>query len=313
MVIRKNRLALYILVALIFSFAIYLMLRVFQSRSPPIESPKSRPVPNRASERSSINKLATPVAAAGNILAQKVSDELGSPSASQLHGCYLASKILVGQNNVADCASLRNVQDFENQYASCLNNLVDAKARIAAAESTVKKCGDKGTLVARYYHSTVEAAKNGDLDAQLCFLESNFYEPDGSFRYSDSDIAHYKKIAPVYVASGLERGDWRVVELLTTNRFGFSSGLLSYLDGIGTPETTYKMNRLLRLGATGSLAETINLFISDFKNPDGKTNSALSSDQMVAADAWAQDMYSRYFDDGQKLDHSPQICGTAAN
>jgi hypothetical protein len=85
---------------------------------------------------------------------------------------------------------------------------------------------------------------------------------------------------PRYVDAALKRGDWRVVELLNTRHFHPGSGPLRLLEGVGDHDTQYKMTKLLRLGASGSYAKSLDGELHDMKHPDRRRHY----DRCVAAD-----------------------------
>ena len=130
----------------------------------------------------------------------------------------------------------------------------EGASRIAAAEAVTSDC-DEADLGTRDFEATKQAAKRGDVDAQVCYVKGDGVRPDGKQIFTDAEIEQYKKDAPRYVDAALKRGDWRVVELLNKRHFHPGSGPLDLLEGVGDRDTQYKMTRLLRLGASGSYAE----------------------------------------------------------
>lgn len=117
-----------------------------------------------------------------------------------------------------------------------MNGRTKAQSRIAAAETVLSHC-DQADLGTRYFEATKQAAKRGDVDAQLCYLRGDFFSPEGKQIFTDAENEQYKKDAPRYVDAALKRGDWRVVELLNTRHFHPGSGPLRLLEGVGDRNT----------------------------------------------------------------------------
>ena len=76
----------------------------------------------------------------------------------------------------------------------------------------------------RYFKATKEAAERGNADAQLCYLQGDFFSPEGAQIFTDAEIEEYREVAPKYVDAALKRGDWRIVYLLNTQHFHPGSG-----------------------------------------------------------------------------------------
>src|SRR5262249_52694135 len=150
-------------------------------------------------------------------------------------------------------------------YAQCMNGWMNATERLAAAQADALGCESTPDIERRYFEATQEAAKSGDVDAQLCYLQGYFGSADAAYSstepvfFTAEDFAQYKKVAPGYVDAAFKRGDWRVVSLLNRKHFHPGSGPVTLLAGIGERETQYKMTRLLRLGASGSYARFLEM------------------------------------------------------
>lgn len=70
---------------------------------------------------------------------------------------------------------------------------------------------------------------------------------------------------------------------------------------VGDPVTVYKMNRLLRLGATGDYAQMLDSYQSEYA-------AKLTPDQVSKADAWAQAFYDLHFKNSPMLTAEPKTC-----
>jgi hypothetical protein len=220
---------------------------------------------------------------------------------------FLAARIAV-LKRMADCSPMNGRAGLELQYAACLNGVVDHQDQIRSARAAMATCGDEKTLVRRYFDATKSAAKNGDVEAQLCYVSGQFTDPDGTTHYTDEDLAEYRATAPGYVDAALQRGDWHMVAVLSRH-FVDGFELSRLLDGIGEPETIYKMDALMRLGAVGDYADTLNSSMQDIAHPDQKPELGLSPAGVAAAEDWARSSYARSFSGSPPLTAAPARCG----
>jgi hypothetical protein len=170
-------------------------------------------------------------------------------------------------------------------------------------------CEDERELFQKYYDSTKQAAKSGNSDAQLCYLQSYFLDLNNIAHYTQADIAEYKAASPKYIEDAFSRGDWRVVQLLSSDHHGGITGLSLYIPNIGMPDTIYKMTRLLRLGASGEYAEQLDAKLDTIARPDGQENPELPQARLADADTWAQRTSSQYFAGTPRLTKPPYPCG----
>jgi len=136
------------------------------------------------------------------------------------------------------------------------------------------------------------AARGGDLLALDCYLGLEISAVPGRLLDHPEWLTQYKENALALAQSGLERGDWRVVKLL---EFAYSAGtggseLLNYVTGPPNSEQSYRYQALIRRGASGAFAAQL-----DTMFPMAATDASLNKEQIDAADAWAQDIYTRYF------------------
>lgn len=188
----------------------------------------------------------------------------------------------------------------KGNFISCPTGMADAQLALNSLQNDMADCGrDYNEIDRAYYEATVAAAESGDTDAQMCYVQSGFAdEAVGSPPfYTDGDRSTYKATAQQYVSDAFARGDWRVVQILSVNNVGPGSGLLYLVEGAGSPDTFYKMNRLLRLGAEGQYARVLDADVRD-----------TSPDKVAAAGAWATAMYSQHFAGSPKLTQRPTPC-----
>jgi hypothetical protein len=185
-------------------------------------------------------------------------------------------------------------------FVDCPKMMADAQLAQSAVQNRMADCGrDYNEIDRAYFDATVAAAKSGDTDAQMCYVQSRFAdEAVGSPPfYTDGDKNTYKATAQQYVSDAFVRGDWRVVQILSVNNVGPGSGLLYLVPGAGRPDMFYKINRLLRLGAEGQYARVLDADVRD-----------LPPDKLAAAEAWATAMYSQHFSASPKLTQAPVPC-----
>lgn len=195
--------------------------------------------------------------------------------------------------------------------------MAEAQSKLNSVRESMANCGDYADIARKYYDATKNAAKDGDQAAQMCYVQSGFesgyvYVEEKPL-YTDDDIADYKADSPRYISEAFMRGDWRVVQILTTHFFEPSSGLIALIDHIGEPETAYKMVRLLQLGADADYAKTLSYTLEGLAHPDLVPSAALPKDKISEAEAWAQQMYSRHFSKSPKLTREPVPCADPSN
>jgi hypothetical protein len=239
-----------------------------------------------------------------------ITDLANNPSNAfrELRQCVYASRELINAKHLADCRFYEGKPDYQVALAECMHGRTKAQSRIAAAEAVLSHC-DATNMGTRYFQATKQAAKQGDVDAQLCYLQGDFFSPEGAQIFTDAENEQYKKGAPRYVDAALKRGDWRVVELLNTRHFHPGSGPLYLLEGVGDRNTQYKMTRLLRLGSSGSYAEFLDGRLESMKHPDLDPSAAVPPQVVKESDAWAQQTYTDYFAGVPGLTEAPTVCG----
>jgi hypothetical protein len=150
----------------------------------------------------------------------------------------------------------------------------------------------------RYFEAAKMAAEAGDTDAQMCIVFGPFEMRNGDFAYTDYELVEYKATAPRYIEAAIHRGDWRVVTLLSTHVVD-APGPWAFLDLWQDPAREYKSKRLLRLGSEGDYAVALENSYSSRQYPEAITS---------VGDAWAQEMYEKYFSSQPKLTEEPYPC-----
>jgi hypothetical protein len=130
-------------------------------------------------------------------------------------------------------------------------------------------------------------AQLGDRVAIDCYIGAEFARMEGLLDHPEW-VEQYRTQVPALVQSALQRGDWVAVELLRQAYSGASEASpLGQLFGSDS-DMAYRLLRLQRLGAIGSLADELDPRLA-------AAARELSPAQIAAADEWASDTHARYF------------------
>jgi hypothetical protein len=224
--------------------------------------------------------------------------------------CASAFRELAVTNYLSDCKPYEGRPDFQQLYAQCLNGWMNVPNRKAAAESALKAsgCGDMTDVEFRLFEATRQAAMAGDPDAQMCYLQANFFASTGESLFTESDVEEYTRVAPQFFEAAVRRGDWRIVQLMTKRSFQPGAGPVTQIPDIGKPETIYKMTKLLRLGASGRYAKSLDRQLTGMIHPDLVPEAALPAGVVSRGDAWAQQTFNEYFAGVTGLTEAPAVC-----
>ena len=191
-------------------------------------------------------------------------------------------------------------REWPDEWAACKKRISSFDERLQRAEAMLSECSptDIGDSEFRYWRSIVEAAETGDMDAALCYVESDIWlrRP-----WSEEDVARYRTLAPAYVDRAFAAGDWRIAEIFFSGLRRAPSNELLINDSVDGRIIQYRMNRLLRLGAVGNFAISLDIVSVD-------TNDPLPAADRLPAENWAKDMYARYFSHSPKMESPPIPC-----
>lgn len=175
----------------------------------------------------------------------------------------------------------------------------DVKSQALATQSANAGCSqDAETTHRKFSSSLVQAARAGDSDAQLCY-----FEWAGPLSGA-GDISLYKREASLYMQKAMVRGDWRMVQLLTTPPESVAHGgvgVMANLDIIGKWFTVYRADRLLMLGANEDYKKALQVDAKD-------AASHLTAAQINNANVWAAQEFQRHFTNSPKLSAAPVSC-----
>jgi hypothetical protein len=265
-------------------------------------------------ESVSANRLSKPARAAEEPAPAAPATATSNNAGTDFHTlqvCTYASGELAAANYLSDCKKYEGKPEFQSDYAQCMNGWMNVRSRKAEAEAALKdsNCGDTTGVQARYFEATKQAAKAGDADAQLCYLQGEFSTSSGESLFTAAELDDYGRVAPSYVDAALRRGDWRIVEFMTKDNFHPGVEPFRQIPDIGKKETIYKMRKLLRLGASGSYAELLDMELHGLIHPDLVPEAALPADVVKAGDAWAQQTFNEYFSGVAGLTERPTVCG----
>ncbi|WP_153242529.1 hypothetical protein [Frateuria defendens] len=188
------------------------------------------------------------------------------------------------------------------QDASAAAECSGISKELSAAEqaSLQSSCSnDPVRLQQSLTEATAAAARAGNADAQLCFIDGGYYPTD------EASIRTYGPEAAEYLKNGLARGDWRIVQTLATppDSYMHRGQALGGQVYIGLPFTAYRATRLLLLGATGPYALVLQQKSKSYA-------TALTPAQVANANEWAKEEFRRHFSHSDLLRAPPPTCLT---
>ncbi len=181
------------------------------------------------------------------------------------------------------------LKEHEENLARVERQIEDARAGNAGCEGLTDAQLQLAPLA-------LQAAKLGDADASRCYVSGIFLYTGGLLDHPEW-LAQYRSSALPLAQAAIERGDWAMVAQLSN---GYSGELffapLGQLLG-NDPAQAYHYLKLQRLGARdGSVLR--------LDDELAAATRELSVEQIAEGDAWAQDVYLRYFG-GQPADSDP--------
>ncbi len=212
--------------------------------------------------------------------------------------CANSLSTIESLESLSRCTFYDGKPEFAKAYSECLEDSAAVRANLTAAQNLMVGCGARKGLLRRYFEATKSAAAAGDTDAQMCIVYGPFVVQNGDFAYTDSELIEYKATAPRYIDAAMQRGDWRVIKLLSTHVVDWP-GPWAFLDLWQDPAREYKAKRLLRLGAEGDYARDLENSYSNLQYSEAIT---------TAGDAWAQETFEKYFSSEPKLNQEPHPC-----
>ena len=220
--------------------------------------------------------------------------------------CYHASQALTRES----LATARCAGEYRQNFQEvCSREIARYALEHEIAESQARHCSSISApdLTSLRYKAARAAAKAGDTDAQLCLIDGNFDRR--LMALSDEELEQHQIETIYYFENGLERGDWRVAQAMTmgSQALSHARGLESLLVN-GDDLTIYRMLRLLRFGARGEYATTLDARLREYT--DARLNGLEGFDpvKLAEADAWARVEFERNFTKSTPLDRPPEVC-----
>ncbi|ASR42750.1 hypothetical protein BEN78_04465 [Xanthomonas citri pv. mangiferaeindicae] len=209
-------------------------------------------------------------------------------------------RIALAEHQVGLCNSVNEV-DYPDVAAFCERRMALIRAAAPADQAQLSSCVSLGPSEAeqRNFERTMRAAELGDLDAQICYVNSNFVlqRPWTAQEHRD-----YADRAPKYVEAALSRGDWRIVEVLRVADLTLVEERgLPFQITAGDQLTIYKMNRLLRMGAADGFASYLDNLLMRPAFPH-------SEEEIAEADRWVRKIFDAHFGMSPKLTAPPNVC-----
>jgi hypothetical protein len=244
------------------------------------------PVTQATVQRSAPTKISPPND--DRVATGRLGSVMDAPTIVNCHSALLQSRPVRGREN---CDFIKPGDAIGMQL--CQRALVSDAAYIQQMTAQAASCPKSLAKASDYYNALRDAAQNGDITAQQCFIEGYFADVVSGDSITQEQRGEYMVLAGSYISSGLERGDWGLVQRLARVRMYASDSLLAqaYPFGQSSPETMYKMNFLLTLGgATDAVVDRPQSIVKSLR-----TNGDLSDQQIRQAEAWARDTYSKYF------------------
>ena len=205
--------------------------------------------------------------------------------------------------SVAACVRMQRVKESANALLAQSQSARDDYTRqrvdqsLAMVGDQLEKLNgacdgmDTGAQKGAIYPLLWQAAKLGDHDAAACYVAADFPLNDDQLR--PTAIDEYRRNAATLIRDGMERGDWRIAELMeaANDRDGDPHrGRYSWFREIsaGNPAIAYGYNRLIRLGASDGYARQLDRALD-------ARRAELSPQQIEDQDAWAKKEYETHF------------------
>lgn len=183
---------------------------------------------------------------------------------------------------------------------SCTKRTEGLDEKLDQADKELARCSPvPAEREENFYRSTIEAAKAGYPDAQLCYLASDF---SLNRPFTDDELHYYHSVDAEYVNSAIDRGDWRMIALMATKYRDAArhATMRRELTG-GDPFTLYQMNKLLSLGAEGNYKRIV-------ENSAEDAATELTAAQIGQANDWVSSVYEKHFASSPRLTERPTIC-----
>ena len=175
-------------------------------------------------------------------------------------------------------------------------NLARIEQQIEDARAESAGCAGLTDAQLQLAPLALQAAKLGDADASRCYVSGIFLYTGGLLDHPEW-LAQYRSSALPLAQAAIERGDWAMVAQLSNGYSGemFFAPLGQLLGN--DPAQAYHYLKLQRLGAREGSVPRLDEELA-------AATRGLSVEQIAEGDAWAQDVFLRYFG-GQPTSSDP--------
>ncbi|MEP6483748.1 MAG: hypothetical protein ABJB01_04810 [Rudaea sp.] len=190
--------------------------------------------------------------------------------------------------------SVRDLERHERVLEGLKAMIEKLEAEQACAGLTVEEANS------HVYPTLLAAANLGDASAAACYASAVAPLPKG--QNSREDIQAFRTNANAFVKNGIDNGDWRFVEIMTqaTGKLGHRYDWFGHLEP-PTREQGYRYRKLLRLAATGNLA-------NDLDDELSLLGAHLSPEVVQAMNRQAQNDFDAHFRNSRRLTERPRAC-----
>jgi hypothetical protein len=220
--------------------------------------------------------------------------------------------------DIAACLRLQNRKRAADSLLGQTTNSLDEYSRSRVDQSLemvgaqIKKFENEGAcsgldanlLTGIIYPLLLDMARLGDPEAADCYVSADFALSE--VQLSPDAVEEYRLNAEALIRDGMEKGDWRMVELMQTanDRDGHAqSDQHTWFQEISTGNSVraYGYTRLLRLGASDSYGAQLDHALETRK-------AALTPQQIAEQDAWAEQEFKAHFTQSPSLNERIPPC-----
>lgn len=169
-----------------------------------------------------------------------------------------------------------------------------------------ERCRDTEHLLTdgSLYEISLRAARAGSREAANCYILASFNRSENQ-RNDPVEFEKYRRNALPLLDAGMRAGDWNAASL-NVMRYnpGYNGGGTSWLRNLNRPddEMAYSFTMLKYLGASDpSIALRL----------EGELNAyseSLTPAAVVTANRRAEEIYKRYFSDGERYTEEEEVC-----
>ncbi|WP_139381362.1 hypothetical protein [Pseudoxanthomonas indica] len=220
--------------------------------------------------------------------------------------CAMASRAVETIVSQFDACKVNSVGADPILHADYLQSCKDRIARLTPeltrASKSLTACGPNRVTEDTWFRATRDAAAAGNQQAQLCLV-------DGKFKLTTPLTAderrEYEVQATKYINAGMQRGDWRMAELLHASRRYRTDGMPLPGTVLGSDlPSILELNRLLRLAASDKAYSTRLDYLPASRGP------APSPQDIQQAQHWAERTCQLYFKHSPRLATTPEVCSS---